>query len=272
MIRVAKICSPFALLWVLALPLHGADSCSDLWLKPGLFERWVILDRMLDRVKQSHPGESPESGSVVTLKREAETIGRQYSRFVSAVADSAYRGDKAEVTALCARSGDDPIGLLTCRLANYIIGERKQKDQFVEQFPTRGKHLRALWMLDRIPSGESGRPILFEPDGPTDLYITELYDIVETGDSRALGAFMRVYCAADGEYAEFMQDKMERLLREHTEVALRNWIQLKKCSAFLGNLREMLPADRKREILTKSQQYCATYRAACEDLERLFSQ
>lgn len=266
-----RTCIATALLWVVALPFQVAEPSGEPQLKPGLFERRVTLEKMLDRVQQNHPVASHRIEAATELKQEIDTIDRQYSLFISAVADSAYRGDAAQTLALCGRSGDDPVGLLVCRLANYIIDGRKNKGQFVEQFPRTGRALQALWMLDRIPSGNGGRPMLFEPDGPTDFYIGELYRIVATGDSRALSAYMRLYCAADGEYAEFMQGQMETLFRHHIEVVLRNWTEFDKCSAFLSNLQEELSMDEKHAILNDARRYCGTYGSACRDLIQLFS-
>ena len=271
MSRREEICFNSLLLCVLVLPVQAAELPARPQLKPGVFERRVALERMLGHVQWSHPVASQRSESAAALNEEIQIIDQRYSLFISAVADSAYRRDAAEVSALCGGADNDPIGLLTCRLANYIIGARKNEGQFVAQFPTAGRNLQALWMVGRIPNGKGGRPILFEPDGPTDLYINELYRIVEKGSPRALGTYVRVYCAADGEYAEFMQDQMEKLFREHIEVVLRNWAEFKKCSAFLSSLRGEFSKSERQAILTDAHQYCGGYPTACNKLNQLFS-
>jgi hypothetical protein len=236
-----------------------------------LFERREALERMLYHHQPGSPPGSYEYWPEPAVESEIKAIDRQYSLFVSAVADSTYHHDAAEVRALCKGFDHDPIGLLMCRLANYILGGRKDKDQFVRQFPTEGRNLNALWFLEAIPDGEGGRPILFEPEGPTDLYVSELFHIAEAGNPPALSTYMRVFWRADGAFAEFMLDQMERLFREHIDVVLRNWAQVERCSDLLSDFREDLSDDERREILTKSEQYCGTYRTACGELKQHLS-
>jgi hypothetical protein len=201
-------------------------------------------------------------GNNVRALRDADN---EYYRLMTAISDDAERHRLAELNACCGENPHDPIAGLTCRLALYLVKQNTARE-FVERFPT-SRNLQPLWALDEIALfAPNGPPMLFQPDGPVDIYIAELFELVEKGDKRALQKYLNLYLHADGAYAELIEVQLEELFSEHAKVVLDNWASVKSNQRVLATLRASLTADERGQMRLKFEPYCYINVRACREL------
>lgn len=265
--KKAKMSIHFLLIWAMLQANPGLGVS----LNPGLFDRRAVLEKTLADIQRGQSGPMPKTKGEIELKHELEVIDKQYSIFITTVSRNAATRNFAEVSRVCKLGERDPIGQQVCHLAYYVGGGRKNIKGFLDQFPITERGRQALWALDEIANRDEVRPELFRPDGPADSYISELFRIVQTGNTQALRAYMELYCHADGIYAEYMENELETLFCRHIEVVVRNWLEIKRCESALSNLRDELSINQKKAIVTNVQQYCSGNRPACQELTELFS-
>lgn len=231
---------------------------NDCRLPKGLFERRSSLR---DDVSSSH--------DATKRSDDLQLIDEQYFRFIARVQGSARPAESE----CCKNTSGDPIAELVCKFVAYLRADRKESALLLQSVPTSPREGEALWALDEIvlmhePSSaeKSARP--FGPYGPVTLYLDELYGLVRSGDAEAVSKYLGLYLYSDGDYAEYMDDQLEQLLTEHTDIVLREWSLFKVHPKVLVKLRDVLPRERKKTLRAKLRtgRLCADYSAACTNL------
>lgn len=218
-------------------------------------------------------GKQPDAA----LSKELERIDEEYFQFMVEVARSGTSDGKPNPDC-CRDSEQDPIADLICKLSRYLQTERKQTELLVESVPNNPRSREALWALDKIAylharQDERNIPALFKPSGPVTMFLEELYRVASHGNKEALSKFLELYPFSDGEYAEEMDDHIEKLFTSNLDLVLRRWSIFERHQRALLRIKDTLPNDEKQALTTKLQQEksCVTYPAACARLRALLA-
>ncbi|MBI4832113.1 MAG: hypothetical protein HY801_11310 [Candidatus Lindowbacteria bacterium] len=121
------------------------------------------------------------------------------------------------------------------------------------------KGLSPLWEIDDITFGPFGvsspHPRLFDRLSFVDAFLDVIYDIATTGDPAGVDALLRITTFADGEYGEYMEDKVLQLFTDHPNVILENWQAVRKYRASFGFETTSFPTEADN-ITENYQQIC----------------
>jgi len=252
-----------------AVPCAPQSVDSSCKLPPDLFDRRAVLEKQLG---SAIPPVEPGGMTADEIRARLKAVDEQYYQFMMALSDDAQQHCWVRMKACCARSPQDPVARLTCRLALYLTKQSTAKE-FVEQFPASGD-LDPLWALDEIanvksiPNGPNTLPPLFGPDGPFHSYTTELLKLVTKDDKQALQKYLQLSLSAEGYFAEDMEDQVQKLFVEHPQVVLDNWDALKSNYLVTEVLAEEFSEDEKRQLRQKYERYCHINESACREVIR----
>ena len=213
------------------------------------------------------------------LSKELESTNAKYFQFIVTVSQKEDATSAHSKTACCESSSQDPIADIICKFSEYLKSDRKNTELLVDSVPTSSQGREALWALDEIAhvhdqDHPGSFPALFGPSGPVTLYIDELYRLGRSGDRKALSKFLGLYSFSDGEYAEQMDDQMEKLFNSDLDFVLRQWDLFERNHKALVKVRDYLPSDEKQTLRTKlaAEKECATRSQACAELKTLLAQ
>jgi hypothetical protein len=101
------------------------------------------------------------------------------------------------------------------------------------------------------------------------MYITTLFNLAQEPNKIALKKYMDLYLAADGAYAELMEDQLEHLFLEQPKKVVENWSIIASNRRALSDLNRSLSAEQKRNIMSNVHPYCSRNVSACNGLKAI---
>lgn len=189
-------------------------------------------------------------------------------------------GDHQNDTELdcCKTPEEDPVARIVCRYARYLRTGKKDHRLLLDSVPTDATGREGLWALEPIAYLHAERepenvPALFKPSGPVTLYLDDLFGLVRSGDGEATAKYLELYLYSDSEHAEEMDEQIEKLLRVHLGVVVRQWDVFKRHRQALVKFVAFLSGDEKRNLkseIAKSKE-CVAPSEACSELRSLLS-
>ncbi|HEV2396238.1 MAG TPA: hypothetical protein VGS27_04820 [Candidatus Sulfotelmatobacter sp.] len=259
---------PAVLAVLLLLSFASGLRGSDCGLKTGLYQaRKNVVAQYAREVGNDYAGRQALAD---TLLKQQKEIDRQYHSFMERVSQTGSVEKRAQAEVCCRQTGGDPIAHLICGLATYLRDDRRDPAAFLESVPADKESANALWALDEIASSqgdETGKAVApFGPSGPVDRYLHELFRLTANGEPEAIKKYLGLYPLADGEYAESMEDQLERLFFEHPAVILRHWALFKADTRIFADLKESLSSEQKQRIVSGAKANCSIDRTACKEL------
>lgn len=250
-----------------------AGSTSQCKLRPGLYqERKGLESEYAAKVGNEY---ALHRGVADRLNSRINDIDAQYYNFTYAMANFAARGDTVALDACRKAAEQDPIARMLAALVWYVHSGRRDPASFTASFPKSKAQMDDFWSLDAVtahgtrqePPGLPGIPL---PDGVVDKFISELFDLVQRGNTAAIREYLNLYSNADGEYAEFMQDQMVRLFKEDPGLVLRKWGLFRPCGQRLGASEDISPED-YRDIRLRFKSLCRkTRNRDCAEILEIF--
>ena len=194
-------------------------------------------------------GKNVKSGSSLPGdQREAA-----YRSFVDRVMDLADKRDMNAVKSCCATAGMRSITAPPCSLAKYTAGEKQDAKSFVSEVPLRKNAIDWLWRWDALIQRTGGAPRY--PDGFAAAYLDQLFALTDK-QPLALKRIFTIYRYADGEYAEYIADKLVTLMEHEPDLVLSRWPDVSANQRLVQRALD-LDADRRRDLQT-------VYRRACD--------
>jgi hypothetical protein len=202
-------------------------------------------------------------------------IDRKYVDFMKAAAHSYPAHDAGALTACCDSTRKDPIAVPFCALVHRLLSDHKDTAAFLQSMPKTDRQLEGFLLMDIVTTVDSMEaaavlPELPVPDGLVEKCIDELFALIETGNQAATERYFYVFERAGGQYAEYMDDQLAGLFREHPERVLALWPVFKAhAKALQGVADDISPAESQR-IATKYKDQCKAGDNRCAEIGRLF--
>ena len=222
-------------------------------------------------------GESAASGGATATAQRA-SLDREYARFFQGLSEAADSGSPTAIAACCTEAAEDRVGALACHLVAYLASGRTDNATFLSVFPSARKDAATLWDLDAIAasaaSSHSPVPKAFQPKGPGYRYIDELFLLVLDGNEDAIVKYFGLADLASGEYARYMEEKLELLVREAPATLLTNWFVIRKHKARIKTviqtfLASATPAETQR-VTQAVRTLCGKDDPDCQEILHLF--
>jgi hypothetical protein len=253
--------------------LPGSTAAVECRLRAGLYQQRKQLESDYAMQVGSDYAAHREIADKLVAKMNA--IDTEYYRFLYTLADAGARGDRGSMVACSNMAKQDPIARQMAALVWYLYNGRRECASFTASLPHTKAQLTDFWNLDAIathgePEEPTSLPGIPLPDGLVEKYVSELFALVTSGNTAAIREYFYIYSNADGEYAEFMQDEVTLLFKDHPDLVLSKWPLFRPYGKKLG-ASEGVSREDYRSIAAKFRSLCESRRdASCAEILKIF--
>jgi hypothetical protein len=260
-------------LLAILVPLSGSAAGVGCRLRAGLYQQRKQLESDYAMQVGSDSAAHREIADKLVAKMNA--IDAEYYRFLYTLADAGARGGYGSMVACSNMAKHDPIARQMAALVWYLYNGRRDPASLIASLPHTKAQLTDFWNLDTIathgePEEPTSLPGIPLPDGLVEKYISELFALVTSGNTAAIREYFYIYSNADGDYAEFMQDQVTLLFKDHAELVLSNWPLFRPYGQKLG-ASEGVSREDCRNIDARFHALCQNRRnAGCAEVLRIF--
>ncbi|HLA74960.1 MAG TPA: hypothetical protein VJM76_03515 [Gammaproteobacteria bacterium] len=212
--------------------------------------------------------EGAQSEELCHLEKDIKASDIQYFQF-SKTLDQAYKERNATVLSTCCVT-EDQLGKLLCQLVAYLAEDRRGVEGFLKTFPHTEKEIRILWAADGIMSYAQKHneplPSIFSVNGPANTFIDELFSLVIKNNRLAVDRYFNLKTYADGDYAEYMDDQLFKLFKQHPEIVVGQWNNIKNYKKVISGFVDYLDSSELIEIERSIRSVCAFQGSQCVEI------
>lgn len=161
-----------------------------------------------------------------------------------------------------------------CTLLLYLAQDKKLAQLFLSKTPKTKEGVNWLWQWDAMIARKSdGKTDKFFSSGFAARYIDEIYLLVEEFPEIALERLLLLYQYANGEYAEYLDDKLQLLFKDDPDLLFLQWQKINK---FKKNLKVIIDGIDPKEILplkNSVDNLCHNEQKSqrCKEIRKLFT-
>lgn len=199
-----------------------------------------------------------------------EKIDEKYRAVILNVLFKYEAKDYAVVRRTCSAVRCDPHLFFVCKLLDYKTSGNSQ--EFLKDLPTDRKDVKDLFKLDPIifkyPFYENQpHPEIFERESFVEIFLRAIYELTAKGDPLAIDKFLNIFRYAEGDYGEYMDERLLRLFAEHPYVVLKNWKQIREYQSII-NFATTSYSDQANNIISRYEDICTgtDYPDRCEEV------
>src|SRR6185503_10798227 len=160
-----------------------------------------------------------------------------------------------EVAAMCRVA--DPIVAPLCDLASHLAGGKKAPRVFLERAAHVARKATVVWWWDELIGkhlSEQSADVF--PSGFAARYIDEIASASKSSPEVGLRTLLELHQHADGLYADYLDETIRRMLREHPEWFYSAW----------SGLRDHQNALRRISVASPdSRQFGRSFRRLCKE-------
>lgn len=208
------------------------------------------------------------------LSETERQIDHKYVEFMKAVAESYANHDVVAVNGCCDAVAvkEDFIGFQFCALVRYLLSDRKEPEPFLAAMPGTDDQRQALWFMERISGGgtfetPTSLPGIPMPRGLLFKFVDEIFGLMKKGNATAAQKYLFLYDGADGEFGEYMDDQLPKLLVDYPRQVLALWPIFQKHRKRL----EMLKGFMTERTWKKYEGLCQSGDNRCIEIRQFFA-
>jgi hypothetical protein len=214
----------------LLAPLCAARTSKACSLPPRMFERRTAAEPLSEAQNQ---------------------IDHEYVEFMKAVAQSYEQRNAAAVNVCCDAAKEDIIGFQFCALVQYLLSDRKESGPFLAAMPGTYDQRKAFWFMELISAGgtrdtPTSLPGIPLPSGLLFKFVDEIFGLMKKGNATAAEKYLFLYDDADGEFGEYMDDQVPKLLVDYPRQVLALWPIFQKHRKRLEMLKGFMTEREKK--------------------------
>ncbi len=207
---------PTHVIWLLGLLLSGA-ACAD-------------------QSACSLPTTSPSAD-----KGAMEKAYRDYFGTLLALAE---KNDLPGLEKCCASAAQPVVTRSVCSLLTYIGGKNGDPKRFLSDTPQESDEVKWLWKWDALLLRQPGQKITARfPSGIAAFYIDQLYLLIDTEPAMALDRLLKIDRYADGEYGQYIADKLLALFKGRPQLVVAHWPQIRPYKSSVTRMAELYPDE-----------------------------
>jgi hypothetical protein len=179
----------------------------------------------------------------------------------------ALQHDAQEIKACCASAAMPAATTSICSFAAYIASGKKPR-VLLESAPHGKEQVQWLWRWDAAVQRTG--PSDF-PDGFAGAYVDALFHAADSAPSDGFRRIFGLYQHADGEYAEYIADRLVKLFEARPRTVLAGWPVVKKNEHLVERALELYP-ERQSAIASVYRKQCVQdRRKSCAEALKVFS-
>ena len=180
----------------------------------------------------------------------------------------AEKNDLPGLEKCCASAAQPVVARPVCSLLTYIGGKKQNPKRFLSDTPQKRVEVNWLWRWDalllRLPSQKITTQF---PSGIAASYIDQLYLLIDAEPAVALDRLLKIDHYADGEYGQYIADKLLALFTERPQLVVAHWLQIRPYKSSIKRMAELY-ADELPQLRGLFGAICkgATTKESCTEI------
>lgn len=217
-------------MYYLCYPVICFASCDGI---TGLYEKKMELRRKHEDIEKDYFKDKEKANM---YEKQIANIDLKYRNVIYDILYEYERGENKLFYKCCDIARKDKYLFFVCKLIEYK--HLANSETFLSGIPNDKDGLYPFWEIDSITAGPFGypkpHPKLFDTSSFVNAFLNEIYQLAANGNEKAIDVFLKVQIFADGEYGEYMEDKVLCLFEKHSAIVIKNWELIKKYKTSIG--------------------------------------
>jgi hypothetical protein len=180
---------------------------------------------------------------------------RQLRNFFDRIDQLAAHHDAEQVRKCCASAGTPRATAPVCSFGAYVASGSKA-ESLLSAAPKGKDQVEWLWHWDAVVQRTGGSRFA---DGFAAAYVDALLDTTDKAPGEALDRLFEIYRYADGEYAEYIGDRLVKLFEARPDAVLAGWSSVKRNRQLVERALDLYP-ERRNAVASVYQRHCSAGR------------
>lgn len=183
---------------------------------------------------------------------------KAYRDYFAVLLTLAEKNDLPGLEKCCTTAAQPVVTRSVCSLLTYIGGKKENPKRFLSDTPQNGDEVKWLWKWDALLLRQPSQKITTQfPGGIAAFYIDQLYLLIDAEPAMALDRLLKIDRYADGEYGQYIADKLLVLFKGRPQLVVAHWLQIQPYRSSVKRMAELY-ADELPQLRDKFGKICAT--------------
>lgn len=200
------------------------------------------------------PSARGEEKRRVSMDVMSPTMEKKYVAGFEKFQDLLGAGKREVLKRECAKKTSE--WRIPCGLLMYLSEERRNPLMLLGTLPQRRGDAAWIWRWDVMLIRGGGRAKDLFPSGFAVRLVDEVANLVGDHPEVVLDGLLQLYGFADGEYAEYLADKLFAIIGEYPEHVYRNWTTVSRHREAVNSIARVYYADELALVRDKYVALC----------------